>query len=254
MSLERSWRALELRIAPLERLVMAVASSLKPPKYYREYTDAGYRYEAPDVRHFCLLKAARVVSALNASVHLARAGYVQEIAVLMRTVIECTTHIEYVLDLDDSVAHTKAVEAYLRAFFEDARRHSEAKIKKAQVPQGKVHETIGRTLDEIAAACGDTKERKPAATLYSHVYRVFSNYVQAKYSECMDMYGGTPGHFHLKGMGGTPKDIENMEQIASSIETASNAFVILIQQLKLMDLLKDDKTLSAWYRERFERD
>ena len=56
------------------------------------------------------------------------------------------------------------------------------------------------------------------------------------------------------GMGGTPKDVENMEQIASSIETASNAFVILIQQLKLMDLLMDDKTLSAWYRERLARD
>jgi hypothetical protein len=78
--------------------------------------------------------------------------------------------------------------------------------------------------------------------------------VHAKYPECMDMYGGTPGHFHLKGMGGTPKDIENMEQIASSIETASNAFVILIQQLKLMDLLIDDETLSTWYRERLERD
>lgn len=252
MSFERPWRALEQRIAPLERLVMVIASSLKPPKYYREYEDAGFRYEAPDVRHFCLLKAARVVSALNASVHLARGGYVQEIAVLMRTVIECTTHIEYVLDLDNSAAHKAAVEVYLKAFFDDARRHPVAAIKKAQVPQGKVHETLGKTLDEIAAACGDTKERKPAATLYSHVYRVFSNYVHAKYPECMDMYGDTPGRFYLRGMRGTPKDSENLEQIASLIETASNAFVIFIQQLSLKDLLVDDEILSAWYKGRFE--
>jgi hypothetical protein len=38
------------------------------------------------------------VSALNASLVLARAGYVQEILTLMRTIAEFTTHIDYVLD------------------------------------------------------------------------------------------------------------------------------------------------------------
>jgi hypothetical protein len=251
VNFERSWRALELRISPLEGIVQAFAASLTRPKRYEECSDRGFRFEAPDVRHFCLLKAARVVSALNAAVHLARGGYVQEVGVLSRTIIECTTHIEYVLDMDNSDEHEAAVKAYIEAFL---RRHSAAEIVRAQVPQGKVHATIGKTLDEIAVQYGDIKERKPSATLYSHVYRLLSNYVHAKYPECMDMYGGTPGKFHLQGMSGTPKDNENLEQIAAMIDTASNAFVIMIRQLSLRDLVSKTQTLDAWYKERLERD
>jgi len=254
MNLERSWRALELKITPLARVVEVFAASLVPPKRYQEEMDRGYRYDAPDVRHFCLLKAARVVSALNASVNLARGGYVQEIAVLMRTLIECTTHIEYVLDLDDSAAHRAAVKAYVEAFFEDAKRHAAAEIKKAQVPQRQVHETIGKTLDEIAAIYGDTTDRTPAAKLYWNTYRIYSNYVHAKYPECMDLYGGTPGRFHLRGMSGTPKDMENLAQIESLTQTASSAFVIMIQQLDLDHIIIGDDVLSKWYKARFERD
>jgi hypothetical protein len=61
----------------------------------------GFRYATPGAEHFCLLKAVRVVSALNAALELARCGYAQEIGVLMRTLVECTTHIEYVLSARD---------------------------------------------------------------------------------------------------------------------------------------------------------
>jgi len=68
----------------------------------------------------------------------------------------------------------------------------------------------------------------------------------------MDLYGGTTGHFHLRGMSGTPKDHENIEQIASHIETACNTFVIMIQQLGLRDLMRKDALVDSWYRERME--
>ena len=91
--------------------------------------EGGFRYDAPDVRHFCLLKAVRVVSALNASFELAKWGYTQEIAALMRILVECTRHIEYVLDPDDSEEHQSNVRKYVREFFEDSRRDTEAEIK-----------------------------------------------------------------------------------------------------------------------------
>ena len=80
-------------------------------------SDRGYRFDEPTTHHFCLLKAVRVVSALNASIELARSGYTQEIAVLMRTVAEFTTHIEFVLDMDDSAEHELKVKRYIEAFF-----------------------------------------------------------------------------------------------------------------------------------------
>jgi hypothetical protein len=159
-------------------------------------SDHGYRFDEPTTHHFCLLKAVRVVSALNASVELARRGYTQEIAVLMRTVAEFTTHIEFVLDMDDSAEHELKVKNYIEAFFADSRRDPEAELKKAQVPQGIVHISIGRTLDKLMAEqAGSVEGRIPAASLYSNVYRIYSNYVHGKYPEIMDLYGGMPGRF-----------------------------------------------------------
>ena len=249
---DRALTALRLRIAPLGGVVEKFAGSMSPPRLIKYGGGSGFRYDHPDIKHFCLVKAARVVSALNACIELALAGYGQEIAVVARTLIECATHIEFVLDLNDTEKHKKLVREYLDGFLADAERGAGAPIKRAQVPQGVVSDTLGQTLDEIAEAIGKGEGRTPAATLYRNVYRTYSNYVHAKYPECMDLYGGTPGEFHLRGMSGTPKDQENIEQIASHIETACNTFVIMIQQLGLRDLMREDAVVDSWYRERME--
>jgi hypothetical protein len=40
-----------------------------------------------------------------------------------------------------------------------------------------------------------------------------------KYPEVMDLYGGTPGRFHLDGMRGTPKDEENHQIVDTFVDT-----------------------------------
>jgi hypothetical protein len=77
----RSW------IDRLKRMLHAFAGRLPEPLRHhpgKEYH--GFRYGKPHVEHFCLLKAVRAVSAVNAAIELARGGYTQEILVLMRTV------------------------------------------------------------------------------------------------------------------------------------------------------------------------
>src|SRR5215831_12262415 len=96
MSIEIGLQDLEEKLEPLERLVRLFAASLGEPTLRKTDDGRGFRYEAPDARHFCLLKAVRAVSALNAAIELARKGYTQEVAVLIRTLVECTTHIEFV--------------------------------------------------------------------------------------------------------------------------------------------------------------
>ena len=86
-------------------LLAAYAAELSPPLAYDSgRVHFGFRYAKPDERHFCLLKCLRAVSALNAALVLAEQGYSQEIAVLIRTSIEFTTHVKYVLNgmADDS--------------------------------------------------------------------------------------------------------------------------------------------------------
>src|SRR5947209_15776038 len=112
--MERRLNELKEQIEPMERFVELFARSLEQPKLRQINLDTGFRYDSPDLRHFCLLKLVRVISAFNAAIELARAGYTQEIAVLMRTLVECTTHIEFVLDSCHSEKHKRAVERYVR--------------------------------------------------------------------------------------------------------------------------------------------
>jgi hypothetical protein len=168
----------------------------------------------------------------------------------MRTVAEFTTHIEFVLDMDDSAEHELKVKNYIEAFFTDSRRDPEAELKKAQVPQGVVHTSIGKTLDKLMSEqAGSVEGRTPASSSYSNVYRIYSNYVHGKYPEVMDLYGGTPGRFHLHGMSGTPKDTESMTALEAFVTSASNTFIRIVQCLNLRDRVAADPALDVWYKE-----
>ena len=80
------------------------------------------------------------------------------------------------------------------------------------------------------------------------MYLSFSNYVHGKYPETMDLYGGTPAHFHLRGMGGTPKDAENLAIIDSFVDTVSLTFAQMVSNFRLHDLVERDPVLADWVR------
>jgi hypothetical protein len=251
MDFEAELQSLFSRIEPLEQFIHSFAASLPQPlHYYSGKVHHGFRYGKPDVRHFCLVKGVRVISALNAALELARSGFTQEIGVLMRTVVECTTHIEFVL----SGSHETGIlrpeaDKYVQAFFADYVRGEAADVKKAQVRQGLVHEILGDELDSIVEESGRSAEYRDsrAAKLFSNVYLIFSNYVHAKYPEAMDLYGGTPGHFHLRGMKGTPKDAENLQTLDTFITTASNTVRLMVNYLRLHNLVNSDPKLADWF-------
>lgn len=242
MLFDTALSGLQARVAILESVVEILSGLLAPPKLFVSEVVRGFRYENPDVRHFCLLKAVRAVSALNAAT--------QELAVLMRIVTECTKHIEYVLDMDDTEEHRSNVKTYLREFFEDIRREPGAEIKGVLIREERVNEQLGKTLDRISKRYGDTGERVPAAQLFYRSSRAFSFYVHARYPEAMDLYGGSPGRWHLRGMGQTPKDSENLEILDTFITTASTTFVIMVQGIpQLLELVLREPTLRQWYAE-----
>ena len=251
MTIEITLRDLKETLEPLERLIRLFTASLGEPTLRKSDDERGFRYEAPGVQHFCLLKAVRALSGLNATIELAWKGYTQEIAVLMRTLIECTTHIEFVLEIDVSEQHQAVVRRYINDFFADDQRSPTAEIRRAQIEQRKVHATLGRSLDKIAAR-GETEGRTPAERLYFNSYRIFSSYVHAKYPECMDLYGGKPGQFHLHGMNGTPKEGENLEILQTFTATLMNCFVRMIQGLNLRRFVEADPIIGTWYRKSFE--
>ena len=234
----------------MEQFITAFAGTLPQPLFYHSGQEHyGFRYGKPDVRHFCLLKAVRVVSALNAMIALDRGGYTQEIAVLVRTLIEFTTHIEFVLGgFDDGGVLPPEVEKYVQDYFADFRRNNSTDFKRAQVRQNTVNERLGTTLDNMAQQIGYAEQRVPSERTYSDMCLTYSNYVHAKYPEAMDLYGGDPGRFHLDGTLGTSKDEESFASIDTFIDTASIALQLMVSRLRLHHLVESDAVLSKWFR------
>jgi hypothetical protein len=235
------------RVIPLERFVHQFGAQFEPPHLFKTLDERGYRFHNPDYRHFCLLRSCRIVSALHASINLARCGHVQEIGVLLRTVIEYSSQVEYILlNRDEQGVVTGKAAAFVSSFFEDNRRTEQGTDRKlSKLNQKDVHDAIGANLDELNLM----GRNRTASELMSHVYLVFSNYVHGRYPESMDLFGGRPGRFHLNGMRGTPKDLENIEIIDTLIKTASNCLVQIAQGLKLRSLIDSDKILADWYRD-----
>lgn len=241
---------LRKRVFPLARFLHGIALALEPPAFHKTQADQYFRFKSPQLIHFCMLRGVRVVSALNASIELARYGFSQEIAVLLRAMIEYSTQIDFMLasrHKDGTLSPDAA--NFLRGYFDDDARGPDAKSgKKAKLVQKTVHQIIGSRLDAFADAHGVTAgNRKPAEQLLSNVYLIFSNYVHGRYPESMDLYGGKPGRFHLNGMGGTPKDAENIETIDTMIQSASNTFKGMAQELELRSIVSADPMLIEWY-------
>ena len=208
----------------------------------------GFRFLNPSWKHFCFLKAVRAVSGMNACLQLYQGGFVQEIVVIIRTVVECATHMDYVVAglTGDKLAapQTKYVESY----FADFKRSSASDYGKPGVRQGEVHKAVGAQTDEFIRHTD--KDNKYAdvnsAELMSNTYKNLSSYVHCRYPEVMDMYGGNPARFHLSGMRGTIKDEENIEILETYIVTAANALRFFLLALDVEEILMDPE-ISEWF-------
>jgi hypothetical protein len=252
MTIEVAIAALETKLDPLERTIRLFSASLEKPTQVKGAGGNGFRYSGPDVRHFCLLKAVKALSAMNAALVLARSGFVQEVIVLIRTIVEATRHIEFVLDLDISAGHKETVRKYMEEYFADSDRGPGVQMRREPIQQGKVHEQLGKTLDEIAEGKG-ARNRISAKIVYKSTYHQYSGYVHGRYPEIMDLYGGRPGQFHVHGMSGTPKDGEVLEQLAAFCDTMSTTFIIMIEQLDLRAIVEADPIVGNWYRDYFRK-
>jgi hypothetical protein len=228
----------------LERFITVFGNTVNAPILYHSGKEHyGFRFGAPNIRHFCLLKGVRALSAWRASAVLARQGYVQEVFVLLRTLTEFTTHIEYVLlARDKDGTPTEEAATYLQAFFADFARNDETDFGRIKLKQGAVHRAVGASFDAEKGELVDPTER-----MFSRVYRTLSNYVHGRYPEIMDLYGGNPPRWHASGMSGTPKDAETVEFVATSLGTVSQSFRLLASALNLKDILTADPALLAWY-------
>lgn len=170
-----------------------------------------FRYANKGIHEALIQKLARYISGLNATTVLLRAGYVQEAGVLLRTLDEIQEDILFLGSAETHGAHTGHHSKYLEAFFAEAvfsRGDVSQEISKPNlVPRKKIR---AHTMNVL----GEKVNISQALHAAESVSTAYSGFVHAASENIMEMYGGTPPHFHLEGMRDTPR----MSECAQGVE------------------------------------
>jgi hypothetical protein len=232
-----------------EQVIETFLSKLSAPTYGNiGKNQSGFAFREPDAVHFCLMKAIKSVSGLNAAIVLLENGFNHEICVLIRTIVESTTYMEFVMSDLDSENSNSPQGRLIENYFADCNREKPEDFQRFSVRQEKQHKIVGRDLDEQLAGTddGDRFVDVDTAKLMSNVYLTFSNYVHGRYPEVMELFGGSPGFFHLEGMRGTPNENDAVEIIDCYLETVSNTLRQMVYKFGNIDALRSSPKLLNW--------
>jgi len=189
----------------MERIVKVFSMRVPAPKRVQFRDSFVYRHVEKTVHQALVQKLARMVSSLHAARLLLEAGFVQEQASLQRILDEITEDIWFLAYSVIVGESTPSHEKYLEYFFQEEFDPSEESVSstdRGMVPRKKIRAYLDRCVNGTK---GCSKHLDTSRT----VSKAYSGYVHAASPQIMDMYGGVPHGFFMRGMHGTMRQAEH---------------------------------------------
>jgi len=172
------------------------------PKIVKLSFGMAYRFEEKDIYQAMIQKLARVQSLVRAARLLLSFGFVQEQAVLHRTIDETNEDIMFLVYAVTNDTITDLHKNYLEAFWEEEVDETGKMITSRQKRPMIPRKQIQSYLAKIEGIALNTATRQEAART---IFKAYSGFVHGASPHIMDLYGGNPPHFHTNGMLGTPR-------------------------------------------------
>lgn len=223
-----------------------VEAAIPRPKSVARGGSFVFRYENKGIHEALIQKLARYISGLNAVAVLLRAGYVQEIGVLFRTLDEIQEDIFFLAVAETDGARTERHTKFLDAFYAEAvfsRPEGSIEVKKPDLlPRKKIR---AHTMKAIGGGINTAS----VGVASESVSTAYSGYVHAASENVMDMFGGSPPHFHLAGMSGTPRTNEMYTDANNYIYRGLMATIIIAKAFGDAVLVSELKDFMAKYEE-----
>lgn len=158
------------------------------------------RYEEKTIEQAMVLKLARYISGLNAIDLLLLGGFVQEQAVIQRTLDEIGEDITF-LALATAKGPVKLHRRYLKAFWQEEFEEGVAPIDNTKGRYSPSRREIREWTERSLGAAPDSPGAK-AGTVISQTY---SGYVHAASPHIMEMCDGPELRFYVRGLRGTSR-------------------------------------------------
>lgn len=188
----------------MERTVHALAARVPQPQRVSYKDGVQYRHVERTVHQALVQKLARTVSTLRATRLLMEHGFVQEQASMQRILDELQEDVTFLSFGVIFDKWSKLHDDYLAAFFEeefDAETSVDSTQKRPMILRKKIRAAIASMEIGLDQSTGVEVTRT--------ISKAYSGYVHAASPHIMDMYGGDPPRFHMRGMRGTPRHHEH---------------------------------------------
>lgn len=164
-----------------------------------------YRHVEKTEHQALVQKLARMVSSLHAARLLLEEGFVQEQAALQRILDEIIEDVSFLSFSVISGNSEPSHKNYLEWFFQEEFDPNDAVVSskaRPSVPRQKIRAYLDRC---VSGPKGSSKDLDASKT----VSKAYSGFVHAASPQIMDMYGGVPRSFHMRGMQGTERQAEH---------------------------------------------
>ena len=180
------------------------------PQFVKLSFGMAFRFKEKDIYQAMIQKLARVQSSVRAARLLLSNGFVQEQAILHRTIDETNEDIMFLVYAVTNDTITDLHKRFLKAFWEEEIDESGTMIasrqKRPMIPRKKIQAYLAK----IEGVDLDSSTQQEVTRTISKAY---SGFVHGASPHIMDMYGGNPPHFHTNGMLGTPRMGEHSDDL-----------------------------------------
>lgn len=180
------------------------------PQFVKLSFGMAFRFKEKDIYQAMIQKLARVQSSVRAARLLLSNGFVQEQAILHRTIDETNEDIMFLVYAVTNGVITDLHKRFLEAFWEEEIDESGTIMASRQKRPMIRRKKIQAYLAKIEGSDLDSSTHQEVTRTISKAY---SGFVHGASPHIMDMYGGNPPHFHTNGMLGTPRMIEHSDDL-----------------------------------------
>ncbi len=206
----------------LENGLRRFETKIGPPIFIADQRNPRFKYPSHTSAVIQVLKAARVVSGLDAAAILLVRGHVIEMGVLFRTIDDFLSHMLFLQEADKSGKPTADQQRLIDEFFAEEDVNVDEMMKtpkqRGHVPRKKVQAAEARVL------LPENPDR--LKKMVHAIDSVYSMYVHGDYLSVMEMYeGGDRERFRVRGMLGTPRIPVYRRELAHYTHRALNTFV-----------------------------
>lgn len=221
------------------------------PRIVRIGNEYAYRYEEKTIHQAIIQKLSRLVTGLQSAALLNRCGFLQEQAVVQRTLDEFHQDINFlsfaVIFDERTELHDRYLEAFYEEEFDKPFNAIESTQKRPMIPRRKI-------LAYLAKDRGTGYDQSSSIEVMRTLSKTYSGYIHGASPHLMELCYGEPPRFHLFGAKDSPLFGDHEADLINYFYRGILAFAVAAKAFGNEELFEKLRAYSGAFAKRSGRE